>query len=80
MTFKQFVKWCNERAYDGCWGFQTAQMCIGVMREIRKLPFWKREKAWKQIEPQMRNGIVEPINRKIQELRGEVIRGRGAQK
>lgn len=80
MTFKKFVKWCNERACDGCWDFRTAMVCCDIVQEIRRLPFWKREKAWKKIEADMLAKIVNPINRKIQELQGDVIRGRGSGK
>ena len=80
MTFKQFRKWCNERACDGCWGYHEAILCIDVGREILKLPSWKREKVWKQIELRMLNEVIEPTNRKIQELRGDVERGRGSGK
>lgn len=48
MKFKEFENWCNERACDGCWGMLEAMTCIGLIKEIRKAPFWKREKLWKE--------------------------------
>lgn len=48
MKFKEFVNWCNERACDGCWGTLTAMTCIDLIKEIRKAPFLKREKIWKE--------------------------------
>ena len=66
MTYKQFSKWCNDRAADGCWGYKEALICLNVCSEINKLPFWKREKAWKGEEEFIVNKIVNPINDMIQ--------------
>lgn len=69
MTYKEFVKWCNERACDGCWGMITAMTCIDLIRRIKKIPFWKREKYWKaEYEQKVLDEIVNPINKKIAEL------------
>ena len=68
MTFKRFVEWCNNRACDGCWGMTEVMACIDIISEIRKLPFWKRKKAWKEKEPQVLDEIVNPINKKIEEM------------
>lgn len=65
MTYKQFSKWCNDRAADGCWGFKEASLCCYVITEIQKLPFWKREKAWKGEEEFIVNNIINPINEMI---------------
>ena len=66
MTFKEFTVWCNERACDGRWSMLTAMACIDLMAEIRKIPFWKRERFWKsQYEKQVLEEIVEPINQRI---------------
>lgn len=62
MTYKQFRDWCNDRATDGCWGFKEASLCCYVITKIEKLPFWKREKAWKGEEEFIVNKIVNPIN------------------
>ena len=69
MTFKEFAKWCNERACDGCWGFNEAIICIDAGSQIRKLPFWKREKAWREINSKLEieERIVVPTNKKIEE-------------
>ena len=68
MTFKEFVEWCNDRAGDGCWGMIEAMTCIDIISNIRKLPFWKRKKEWMEKEQQILDEIVNPINRKIQEM------------
>lgn len=65
MKFKEFVKWCNERAADGCWGMQTAMICANIMSEIRAIRWWKRNKFWKQnYEQDVVNDIIIPIDEK----------------
>lgn len=74
MTFKEYKKWCNERACDGCWGLIEAMSCIELYQTIEKLPFWKREKIWKEkYEQQVLYEIVNPINEMIQKQREEMI-------
>lgn len=70
MKFKEFVKWCNERACDGCWGSNEAIICINIIQDIRSKPFWKRNKEWKKLEPEVTTKIVNPINNKIEEIYG----------
>ena len=41
MKFKEFCKWCNDRAYDGRWGMSEAIICVKIYEEIMKLCFWK---------------------------------------
>ena len=62
MTYKQFRKWCNDRCFDGYWGHKEALICLNVVSEIDKLPFWKRNKAWQAEEEFIVNKIVNPIN------------------
>lgn len=68
MTFKQFLRWCDDRAHDGCWGMLEALICLDILDEIRKLPFWKRKKKWREYEHDVVTQIVEPTNAKIREL------------
>ena len=66
MTFKEFTAWCNERACDGRWNMLSAMVCIDLMAEIRKIPFWKRARVWReQHEKQVLAKIVDPLNQKI---------------
>lgn len=67
MKFKEFSKWCNDRCFDGCWGIKEAVICSNICQEIYKLPFWKREKAWKEHEEFIINNIVQPIDKMIHE-------------
>lgn len=71
MTFKQFQRWCNDRACDGCWGYKEALLCIEVLDDINQLPFWRRKKAWREIEDRIVEAIINPINQKIKEVRAD---------
>ncbi len=69
MKFKEFYNWCNERAADGCWGMATSIVCISIIRDLLKIPFWKREKVWKEkYESDVVNWIVKPIDEKMKEI------------
>lgn len=48
MRFREFSRWCNERACDGMWSAQYATRCISIYEEMRNIPFWKREKVWRE--------------------------------
>ena len=67
MTFKEFSKWCNERACDGCWGMKEAMICASICEDMYKKPFWKREKIWREdCEKSVVSQIVEPTNKLIE--------------
>jgi hypothetical protein len=75
MTFKEFSKWCNHRAGDGCWGSVEAMICIDIIQTVNKVPFWKREKFWKlNYEEPVLNEIVKPIEKKIKEVYEDELR------
>lgn len=69
MTLKEFLKWCDDRWHDGCWGPGVAMTCIAIMEDIRNEPFWRRKKRWAEIneDNNVYNAIIQPINKKIQE-------------
>lgn len=68
MRFKDFVRWCNERACDGCWGMTEAITCIEIMNQVNKKPFWRREKFWgEKFKEYVEECIVKPINQMIEE-------------
>lgn len=70
MKFKEFVNWCNERAFYGCWGMLEAIACINLINEIMKIQFWKREKFWKEnYEQQVLEEIINPIEKKLEEMK-----------
>ena len=69
MKFKKFKVWCNKRACDGCWGMMTAMFCIDILEEVKKIPFWKRERIWKEkYEKEIMRDVVEPIEKKMKEF------------
>lgn len=69
MKYKEFSKWCNDRACDGCWSFNTAVICIEILSTVRKIPWYKREKTWKkEYETFVVEEIVKPIEQKIREF------------
>lgn len=70
MKYKEFVVWCNERAADGCWGMNTALICINIMREVEKELFWRREKIWRdKYKSMVLRDIVTPITKIINNVR-----------
>lgn len=71
MKYKEFIEWCNYRAADGCWGLETALVCLDIVSQIRKEPFWRREKKWKELNEiyKIVETIVEPINQEIEKYK-----------
>jgi hypothetical protein len=71
MKFKEFLDWCNQRAFDGCWGRMEAIRCIEIIDEVRAKPFWRREKEWQRLnaEYSIEKDLVIPINKMIEEAR-----------
>lgn len=47
----------------------TAMACIDLIQQVRKIPFWRREKFWKQnYEQQVLDEIVNPIEKKLEKM------------
>lgn len=71
MKYKDFVRWCNERACDGCWGLPVAMSCIAIIDEVKSAPFWKRKKVWNEFNADNRieEYIVKPVNKRIEEIK-----------
>ena len=72
MKFKDFKIWCSERAHDGRWGLNEAIICIAVLQDIKSRPFWKREKEFKKIEPEILSNIINPTNEKIRQFNDDI--------
>lgn len=70
MNFREFRRWCNDRACDGCWSLDVEKFCIGLLDNMQKIPFWKKRKAWNKIKNGVIHAVVIPTNIKIQERRG----------
>ncbi|MCD7866824.1 MAG: hypothetical protein LUG62_01185 [Clostridiales bacterium] len=62
MKFKEFAAWCNNRTADGRWGYHEALICTKLCEDIYKLPFWRREKEWRKVEPKIMEKIIIPTN------------------
>lgn len=71
MKYKEFIRWCNERAADGCWSMATAIYCIDITEKINKLPFWKREKEWQKISEFVVDNVVKVIDEKRKDVRND---------
>ena len=67
MTYKEFYRWCNDRASDGWWGLPEAIACINAIEMMQSTPIWRRKKKWKEIEPFLVANYVNPTNEKIKE-------------
>lgn len=72
MKYKEFKEWVQNRLCDGCWGSKEALLCIHVYREIEKMPFWKRNKQWKEEAEYLVPNVIEPINEKIKIFAGNI--------
>lgn len=73
MTYKEFKKWCNQRATDGCWSLKQAIFCADVRKYIDSHYFWQREKVWKEeYEFLTYLQVIKPINDKLQTLESQV--------
>lgn len=70
MTYKEFMRWCNERACDGCWGKETCIRCLVIIEKVKKEPFWQRKKKWREYEQYVVERLVNPTNEKIREAYG----------
>ena len=71
MKFKEFTKWCNRRACDGCWGMAEAICCCETVKAVYKFPFWKREKIWREIYRDNIMPVVNATNQRIKEVTGQ---------
>lgn len=75
MSYKEFSRWSNQRACDGCWGMNTAIFCMDIIRQVQSQPFWKRERKWQELntEYSIQDSIINPINHKIVEVYGKAL-------
>jgi len=71
MKYKEFKKWCEERATDGCWGMSEAIACMMTINEIDKHFIFKREKIWQKNYAECIIPIIDEINYKIEKLKAK---------
>lgn len=70
MKYKEFNDWCNRRASDGCWGLREAMVCLEACSIFSSVPFWKREKMWKEYENrELLEKVVADTDRIIEKVR-----------
>lgn len=69
MKFKEFAKWCNDRACDGFWGMGDAIFCADIVKQVNDCRFWVKERKWQKLNScySIEESIVIPINNKIKE-------------
>lgn len=68
MTYKEFYRWCQDRAHDGCWSLMTALVCMEIIEQMKAIPFWRRKKKWNEIEHRVVTEIVNPTNEHIRRM------------
>lgn len=73
MTYKEFSKWCNERACDGCWGMIEAIICIRIINSVEEdckgiLTTKRKEKMFHELYEKQASVIVNATNERIEEL------------
>ena len=50
MTYKGFLKWANDRACDGRWGFDAAMACTQMAELLYSVPWFRRKKLWQEMQ------------------------------
>ena len=74
MKFKEFLEWANDRAADGFWSYQIAVVSSAIIDDVRKIPFWKRERIWRdKFEKDVLDELVTPVNERIEQLKREEL-------
>lgn len=75
MKFREFVSWASDRAADGFWNYQIATVSLAIIHDVQKIPFWKRERIWKdKFENDVLNDLVYPVNKRIAEWRRKALK------
>ena len=74
MKYKEFNNWCNQRAADGCWGLKEAMTCIDACHMFSNIPFWKRERIWRESKSRaVLEEIVTETNKIIDKMRKDSV-------
>ena len=68
MTFKEFSRWCNNKACTGQLGYYEATTCMSIYEDVKKVFILKREKYWQEKYAQdVYLSIVEPTEKIIKQ-------------
>lgn len=52
------------------WWRRNKLACIDLIGKVKRIPFWKREKFWKEnYEQQVLEEIINPIEKKLEEMK-----------
>lgn len=71
MKYKEFKKWVNDRWVGGYLSYEVYHAARLLIHDIDTMWFWERRQAWKNIEIEIVEHVVIPIN---QEIRFKEIR------
>lgn len=63
MTYRQFVKWMNDRSADGQWGMTHAMAAVGLLMAMKEQRFWNRRRFWKYMGEAEAKAIVADVER-----------------
>ncbi len=63
MTYKQFVKWMNDRSSDGQWGMTHAMAAVGLLMAVKEHGFWSRRRFWRDTGEAAAKAIVADVER-----------------
>lgn len=72
MTYKDFIKWCNEVPVD-CLTSTQAIRIVAINTKLHKTPWFKRKKVWEtelNIRGFIEKGLVKAVNNKIARRKG----------
>ena len=67
MTYKEFIKWCNEVPVD-CLTSTQAIHILGINNKIYNTPWIKRKKVWEteiNVKGFVEKGLVRAVNNTI---------------
>lgn len=69
MTYKEFIRWCTDRCFDGMWYADIGIKCVRIVDALYATPFWKRKQLWSQLNANnfIVNNYVKPVNQRIEE-------------
>lgn len=66
MTYKEFIKWCNEVPVD-CLTSTQAIHILAINTKLSKTPWFRRKKVWEEINIRgfVEKGLVKAVNNTI---------------
>ena len=76
MTYKEFIKWCNEVPVD-CLTSTQAIHILAINTKLSKTPWFRRKKVWEEINIRgfVEKGLVKAVNNTIARRKGNGEQG-----